>query len=110
MYCEEHSNLVGPSSEGQHDFDDELKRDKSALKSLERLLVVVQEQMEYLTSENDNKDMVAYSNIKEKLEEEYVDLKNTLNDMTVKAKQITTKTSKAPKYEPLSFVMPDSDK
>ena len=105
--------MVGQSSEGQHEFDDELKKDKSALKSLERLLVVVQEQIEYLTSENDNKDMVAYSNIKEKLEEEYGDLKNTLNDMTVKAKQITikkTKTSKAPKYEPLSFVMPDSDK
>ena len=56
--------------------------------------------------------MVSYSNIKEKLEEEYGDLKNTLNDMTVKAKQITAKKkrSKAPKYEPLSFVMPDSNK
>ena len=113
LYCEEHSNLVDPSSEGQHDFDAELRKDRSALKSLERLLVVVQEQMEYLISENFNKDMVAYSNIKEKLEEEYGDLKNTLNDMTVKAKQITTKkteTSKALKYEPLSFVIPDSDK
>ena len=113
LYCEEHSNLVDPSSEGQHDFDAELRKDKSALKSLERLLVVIQEQMEYLISENANKDMFAYSNIKEKLEEEYGDLKNTLNDMIVKAKQITTmktKTSKAPKYEPLSFVMPDSDK
>ena len=113
LYCKEHSNLVDPSSEGQHDFDGELRKDRSTLMSLERLLVVVQEQMEYLISENFNKDMVAYSNIKEKLEEEYEDLKNTLNDMTVKAKQITTnktKTSKAPKYEPLSFVMPDSNK
>ena len=113
LYCEEHSNLVDPSSEGQHYFDSELKKDRSALKFLERLLVVVQEQMEYLISEIANKDMIAYSNIKEKFEEEYGDLKNTLNDMTVKAKQITTKkteTSKAPKYEPLSFVMSDSDK
>ena len=113
LYCEEHSNLVDPSSEGQHDFDGELIKDRSALKSLERLLVVVQEQMEYLISENVNKDIVAYSNIKEKLEEEYEDLKNTLNDMSVKAKQITTmktKISQASKYELLSFVMPNSDK
>ena len=113
LYCEEHSNFVDPSSEGQHYFDGELKKDKKALKSLERLLVVIQEQMEYLISENSNKDMIAYSNIKEKLEEEYGNLKNTLNDMIVKATQITTKkikASKAPKYEPLSFVMSDSDK
>ena len=94
LYCEEHSNLIDPSSEGQHYFDGELKKDRKTLKSLERLLVVVQEQMEYLVSENANKDMVAYSSIKEKLEEEYGDLKNTLNDMTVKAKQIITKQTK----------------
>ena len=113
LYCEEHSDLIGPSSEGQHYFDSELKKDRKTLKSLERLLVVVQEQMEYLKSENTNKETAAYSNIKEKLEEEYEDLKNTLNDMTVKAKQITTKktkTNKLPKYELLSFVMPDSEK
>ena len=113
LYCEEHSNLVDPLSENQHYFDGELKKDKKTLNSLERLLVVVQEQMEYLISENANKDMVAYNNITEKLEEEYEDLKNTFNDMTVKAKQITTnktKASKAPKYEPLSFVMPDAEK
>ena len=113
LYCEEHSNFIDSSSEGQHYFESELKKDRKALKSLERLLVVVQEQMEYLIGENSNKDMVAYNKIKEKLEEEYGILKNTLNDMTVKAKQITTKktkTSKAPKYELLSFVMPDSDK
>ena len=113
LYCEEHSNLVDPSSKGQHYFESELKKDRSALKSLERLLVVVQEQMEYLISENINKDMIAYSNIKEMLEVEYGDLKNILNDMTVKAKLIATKktkTSKFPKYEPLSFVMPDSNK
>ena len=113
LYCEEHSNFVDPSSEGQHYFDGELKKDRKALKSLERLLIVIQEQMEYLMSENSNKDMIAYSNINEKFEEEYEDLKNTLNDMTVKAKQITTnktKTSCTPKYEPLSFVMPYSEK
>ena len=113
LYCEEHSNSVDPSSEGQFYLDSELKKDRKALKSLERLLVVVQEQMEYLNSKNTNKDMVTYTKIKEKLEEEYGDLKNTLNEMTVKAKQITankTKASKANKYEPLSFVMSDSDK
>ena len=88
LYCEEHLHLVDPSSEGQQYLNSELNKDRSALKSLERLLVVVQEQMEYLISENANKDMVTYRKIKKKLEEEYGDLKNTLKDMTVKAKQI----------------------
>ena len=37
LYCEEHSNLVDPSREGQHYFDSELKKDRKSLKSLERL-------------------------------------------------------------------------
>ena len=113
LYWEKHSNLVDPLSEDLHYFDAELKNDLSILKSLEKLLVVLQEQMEYLISENDNKDMSEYSSIKEKLDEEYGVLKNTLNDMTVKAKQIVekeAKTDRARQYEPLSFVKSDSEK
>ena len=68
--------------------------------------------MEYLIADNPNKDMVAYSSIKERLLEEYENLKNTLNDMSVKAKQIATeeiKTIWTLRYEPLSFVKLDSE-
>ena len=111
--CKDHSNLIYSPSKDRHDFEAELRNDSSALFSLQRLIVVVQEQMEYLISENSNKEMVEYSKIKEKLEKEYEDLKNTLNVMNVKAKQITTKetkTSKALKYEDLTFVIPNSNK
>ena len=83
------------------------------MKSLERLLVVVQEQMEYMINGDTNKDMIAYNNIKAKLDEEYTNLKNTLNDMTVKAEQIVAKkanTDKPPKFELFSFVKSDSEK
>ena len=102
LYWEKHSNLVDPLREGLHDFDAELRKDKSILKSLERLLVIVQEQMEYLESGNANKDMIAYCDIKTKLDEEYRNLKNTLRIMTVKAKQVfwkEIKNLKTPQYE-----------
>ena len=57
--------------------------------------------------------MTAYSSIKAKLDEEYGNLKNTLRDMTLKAKKITMKekeTVKKPQYEHISFVKPDSQK
>ena len=81
--------------------------------SLERLLVVVQEQTEFIKSESSNKDVTEYIKIKAKLEEEMENLKNTLNDMTVNAKQIVAKktiTNKPPQYEPLSFVKSDYKK
>ena len=56
--------------------------------------------------------MIAYSSIKERLNEEYDNLKNALKDMSVKAKKIATKeikTNKTPRYEPLSFVKLDSE-
>ena len=57
--------------------------------------------------------MTAYSSIKAKLDEEYGNLKNTLSDMTLKAKKITMKeneTIKKSQYESISFVKPDSQK
>ena len=60
-------------------------------------LVVVQDQMGYLIRENISKDMIAYSDIKEKLDEEYDRLKNTLSDMTAKAKKIVEKEAKIDK-------------
>ena len=113
LYCKEHSNFVDPLSEDLHDFKAELRRNKSILKSLEKQLVVVQEQMKYFQSESSNKDMITYNKIKTKLDEEYGNLKNILDDMTTKANQIVmeeTITDRLPQYEPLSFVKSDSEK
>ena len=54
-------------------------------------LVVVQDQMEYLIRENVSKDIIAFSDIKEKLDEEYDRLKNTLSGMTVMPKGLLKK-------------------
>ena len=75
LYCEEHSNSFDHLSEGINYLDAEMKKYKSILESLERLLVVVQEQMEYLVSENVNKDMIEFNSFNLKLYEEYEDLK-----------------------------------
>ena len=75
LYCEEHSNLVVPLSEGLHYFDRELKDDWKILTYIERLLVVVQEQMECLISENANNDTTEYREIKANIDEECWNLK-----------------------------------
>ena len=108
LYCEEHSNLINPLSEGQHYFDNEIKVNSSILKSLERLLIVVQEQMEYSASNNTNKDFKECKRVKDELDQEYFSLKNTLNETTLRANQITIikemKTAKNSWYEDLSFI------
>ena len=83
----------------------------SILKSLERLLVIVQEQMEYLKADNQNKDMVAYSSIEERLFKEYENLKNILSGMSLNAKQFINKegTERTPRYEHFTFVKLDSE-
>ena len=113
LYCDEHSNLVDPLSEGLYYFDRELKDNWKILTYIERLLVVVQVQMECLISENANNDTTEYIEIKANIDEGFWSLKNILNEITVKAKQIVTKknkTDKTLKYEPLSFVKSDSEK
>ena len=113
LYCEKHSNLIVPQSESQHYFDRELKDDWKILTYIERLLVVVQEQMECLKNENANNDTTEYREIKANIDEGCWNLKNILSDMTVKAEKIIAKeakTDKTPQYELLSFVKSDSQK
>ena len=57
FFCKEHSYIVDSKSSDYHDLDRELSNTISDLKSMERLLVVVEEQMEYLKSKEINKDM-----------------------------------------------------
>ena len=97
LYCEEHSNLVALQSESRHYFDNELKDNWRILTYIERLLVVVQEQMECLISENANNDTTEYREIKANIDEGYWNLKNILRDMTVKAEKIIAKEAKTDK-------------
>ena len=90
LYCEQHLYLVDLYKEGEKNLDNELKNSKSMLNYLKKLLIVVQGQMEFLKIENSNKDMNAYNKIKERLEEENESLKNTLENMTEKAKHIAS--------------------
>ena len=75
LFCEEHAKSINHFTASQHYFDSELKVNRSILFSLERLLIVIQEQMEYLRSVNSNKNMTVYSSIKPRLDEEYENLK-----------------------------------
>ena len=113
LYCKTHSSSVDPLSEGYRDLNSELKKSKFTLKSLERLLVVVEEQMEYLRSKEINKDIATYNKVKEQLDEVYNGLSGILNEMMMKAKRIIMKQgkiSKGSKYDDLSFVKSDYEK
>ena len=52
LYWKEHLNLVDIINEDLYDIDAELRKDILILESLEKLLVVVQEQIEYLKTDN----------------------------------------------------------
>ena len=83
------------------------------LRSLERLLIVLQEQMEYLKNSDTDKDMDTQKLIKDEYDKEFYILKNSLLDLTVKAKKIIVaeeKGEKTSKYESLSFVKQDCEK
>ena len=93
LYCEEHSNLVDSSSKGQH---------------FRKIINCCTNGV--FEADNPNKDMVAYSNIEERLFKEYENLKNTLSGMSLKANQIINKevTERTPRYEHFTFVKLDS--
>ena len=69
------------------------------------MLVVVQEQIQYVRNEDIDRDMVTYNKVKNQIDEEYSSLKSTLTDLTIKAQKIISEDrSKAFKYESISFV------
>ena len=91
----------------------ELSNNKSMLNSLEKQLVIVQEQMEYIKWEDVRNDFTNYQKAKSKIDKEYNNLKSTLKEMTVKSQQILTKEEKADKtlrFESFSFVKLDSER
>ena len=55
---------------------------------MERLLVVVEEQMEYLKSKEINKDMSTYDKFKEQLDKLYKDLCSILKETSVKVSKL----------------------
>ena len=51
LFCQKHLKSVDPFSEGQHDLNSELNQHIKILKSLENMLIVFQEQMEWVKNE-----------------------------------------------------------
>ena len=77
------------------------------------MLIVYQEQMEWVKSPESRIDMKIFNKFKGQLDEECDNLTSILSDMTVKAKQIINEeenTNKALKYEQVSFAESDSER
>ena len=95
------------------ELESELKKDIFTLESLEKLLIILQEQMKYLEVEKESFDKSTFKKVKNQLDKEYDNLKSTLNEMTNKANQVIkseAKTDMILRYEPLSYIKIYSDK
>ena len=78
---------------------------------MEKLLIVVQEQVEYILSENANIDQIAYSLAKDDIDSMHRSLTIMLNDMTQKSEIIAKyepEVEKPINYESLSSIKVDS--
>ena len=113
LFCQKHLKSVDPFSKGQHDLNSELNQHIKKLKSLENMLIVYQEQIEWVNSPESRKDIAIFNKFKNQLDEECESLTSILSDMTVKAKKIIGEegnTNKAHKYEVVSFAESDSER
>ena len=113
FYWDIHSKSVLLPSEQKIDLENELKEDISILESLEKLLIILQEQMKFLEIEKENIDKITYSEIKCQIDGEYEDLLSILNSMINKAKQVIMsekKTVMIKRYQSVSFVKQLTDK
>ena len=111
LYCDIHAESIDLSSEELHILETELKEAIGALESMERMLLILQEQMEYMRCKDIDLDKIALERVEGQIVDEYKSLTSNLNEMMVKAKQSTIDGSKsqALRYESFSFVKPDSE-
>ena len=86
LFCNIHSKSVDPSRGNLHNFEAGLKKDIEALESMEKMLLILQEQMEYIKSKDAVIDIIAYNRVKMQINAEYDDFTTNLNDMMMKAK------------------------
>ena len=111
LYWKIHSYEVDPLRKKQYNFDEKLSKQKFILNYLEKLLIVVQEQMGYLNSDNVNLDRIAYNMVKSDINSLYQNLTIMLDDMTQKSKIIAKNEPEVEKpisYESLSSIKVDS--
>ena len=105
--------MVNEPDEVQYFLDEELEEGIVNLESLEKLLIILQEQMEYISNDDASKHYKAYKIVKNQINDEYQALKNTLKEITTRSERINEfeiKANQIPQYEPLSFVKPYSEK
>ena len=112
LYCELHFEQFGSRIQPSINLKHSKKFNRIVLKELERHLIQVQERIDYFHIENDKKDPFMYEKVKGLIEEDFEQLKNLLESMTIKCSKLNklkTKTKKM-KYEYLSFIKDDCEK
>ena len=114
IFCESHANPTEHPTK-PHTFESELSVSKVSLYSIEKLLVIVQEQLCLVKSENTEKDLTLYRRSEDELDSQFDELKLTLKNMKERVKHIFknvntsngTNTMQKIKYESLSFIQDD---
>ena len=94
-------------------MENELKEDIFILESLEKLLIILQEQMKCFEAEIEYIDKIKYLKTKCQIDEEYDSLSSTLNEMINKSKQAITSEEKIKmisRFQIISFVKISYDK
>ena len=113
LYWEEHTKLSGNNYILLKNLDDEFKRNILILKNLEKKLIILDVQMEYIRDEDAGKHYYKYYKLKEDIFIEYKSLEETLSKIIQKAELINKHyimINKEEQYESLLFVEQDSNK
>ena len=92
LYCKKHFDVHGSLSKPPTNLKQSKKYNQKLLKELEKLLIYVQERIDYFHIEKDKKDSELYEKDKEKIDEKFGQLKHLLNTMTFRCKEIKSKT------------------
>ena len=113
VYWEEHTKLYENNSNHFQNLEDELKRNILILKNLEKKLIILEVQMEYIRDKDAGKYYSKYDELIEEIFKEYKSREETLSKIIQKAELINKldiMINKDEQYESLLFVEQDSNK
>ena len=117
LYCKTHFYSYGFCSLPSLKLSHELRLHKVVLKDLERLMILLQERMEYFYIEDNKKDPVPFGEAKDSIDESFKQLQDSLKSLNSKIKKVNKDSNTKKnyeenklKYESLSFVMYESEK
>ena len=116
LYCEGHFEVLGSDFLYPINLIHNQRYYTIMLNELERLLVLLQERIEYFNIDNDKKNPDLYKKVKGLIDENFGELNTLLENLTSKSfriSQLNTKiivNNNKMKYEYLSFIKDDCDK